>query len=174
MQVNWDAVGAVGTWFGGIATFLAVVVALRESSRAYKPRVRAVADLHLYGSINGIQNECVEIVVTNVGSCRVSVKGLVVRGPGREPIKMGIDHEYADCQLFRTLECGEQIEREWPIYYFNMKVPSRSKRRLAGLARRIVGRPYSMAIVDTSGREFRVKVPPIVQDFIGSAQRWEK
>lgn len=174
MQVNWDAVGAVGTWFGGIATFLAVVVALRESSRAFKPRVKAVAESLVYGRLNGAMEEGVRIIATNVGECRVSVKSIVVRRPGREPLYIDIDKGYACCQPFRTLDYGEQIERDWSIDNFNMEVPGRRKMRLAGLARRIIGRPYSMAIVDTSGREFRVKIPPIVQDRIGSAQRWEK
>ena len=164
----------MGTWFGGIATFAAVVVALRESSRAYKPRVTAVVESRAHGPFNGVMSESVGIVVTNVGSCRVSVKGIVVRSPGREPVEIGIDQGYADCQPFRTLDCGEQIERDWPIGYFNLAIPSKRKRRILGFARRAINRPYKMAVVDTSGSEFPVKLPTIVQERIGSAQRWEE
>lgn len=173
VDVNWDAVGAIGAWIGGIATFAAVVVALRESSRAYKPRVSAVVESFARGPFNGILTEGVRIVVTNVGLCRISVKSIVVRNPGREPIEIGIDQGYADCQPFRILDCGEQIERDWPIEYFNMAIPGKRKRRILGFVRRVINRPYRMAVVDTSDREFPVKMPPIVQERIDSAQRWK-
>lgn len=171
MQVNWDAVSAVGTWFGGIATFAAVLVALKESSRANKPRVMSAAELRVHGPFNNMLHESVGIVVTNVGACRASIKGVVIRRPGMEPVLIGIDQGYADFQAFRTLEVGEQIERDFRVSYFRMDVPGKRKGRLRGFVRGVIGRPYSMRVVDTSGREFRVKMSDPLQSRLDAAQK---
>lgn len=174
MQVNWDAMSAVGTWLGAAATFGATMVALRESARAYKPRVRAVANPVVHGPFDGLFTEGVSIVVTNVGACRVSIKGVVVRSPGREPVEVGIDQGYADFQPFRTLDAGDQIERDWPVGRFDMHVPGKRKRRLASFVRRLTGKPYRMAIVDTCRREYRVEMRGPLQKCLESAQSREK
>lgn len=45
MNVNWEAVSAIGTWVGGIATFAAVVVALCTSRQATKIKIKVSAGI---------------------------------------------------------------------------------------------------------------------------------
>jgi hypothetical protein len=88
MNINWEEVGAVGQWIGAIATFGAVVVALRQN----KPKVKVttkVCDWLSVSSVPGIEakkiaEDRLHITAVNVGNIPVQVTSMGLKLPEKD------------------------------------------------------------------------------------------
>ncbi|HOV79379.1 MAG TPA: hypothetical protein PK728_04675 [Bacillota bacterium] len=83
MTINWDAFAAVGQWLGALATFLAVIVALKQG----KPKVRVKAGVYDVvaappgGKFKKIHDDRLYISVTNIGTVPIKIVKIGFRWP---------------------------------------------------------------------------------------------
>ena len=173
-SIDWAAISAVGTWFCGIATVAAVWVALRESSRAYKPKARGTASLNTTAMwSDGVEtrSDYPQLNFVNIGACKIAVKGVTLRRAGYAELYIPIDDGYADNRPFRVVEPGEEIERSWSMKRFRMTPSSNSQ--LASFVRNTIDAPYVIEVTDTLGRRYGIATSRALQERLRRLQETE-
>lgn len=79
--VDWNAVGAIGQWAAAIATFAAVVVALRVARRASSIRIKVKVSLALRQELSGPSLPIVTFDAVNFSQWPVKVTSIGFRLP---------------------------------------------------------------------------------------------
>lgn len=87
MDINWLAVGSIGQWFGALATFGAVVVALRQN----KPKIKVTAKVcdwlqesNFSGKTVKVAEDRLHITAVNVGNIPVQITSMGLKLPRKE------------------------------------------------------------------------------------------
>lgn len=108
-SINWDAIGAMGQWFGGIITAAAVYIAMRKD----KPKI--VIEVKTNPVMDGKYN--LMIFATNVGHVPVSIKGYAVRYPFQEEFHLNpIDD---NCKAIMPAEKVKVVQATVSKHYFD-------------------------------------------------------
>lgn len=81
MKIDWNMVSAVGQWGGAVATFSAVIVALKQN----KPKVKVTASIRNVIASDGtlIAENRLYITAINIGSIPVQITSAGLRMPRR-------------------------------------------------------------------------------------------
>lgn len=74
-SAEWAFWSMVGTWFAGIATFLAVVVSLYIANRRPKPKIRASVSHSV--ALGAFKRRGIGIEIANIGSVPVKISSLI-------------------------------------------------------------------------------------------------
>lgn len=74
MKYNWEAISAIGSWFGGMATFLAVVVALWQTKLSNKKSLKlAFNRTFLFDGLGGT-TDGIFLTIMNTGNRTVTIE----------------------------------------------------------------------------------------------------
>lgn len=73
-NINWDAVSAIGSWFGGIATFLAVCVALWDTRLKTKKSLNLVLSQGFYFDGFGNDADTINFTFMNNGNRDIEIQ----------------------------------------------------------------------------------------------------
>lgn len=74
MKYNWEAISAIGSWFGGMATFLAVVVALWQTKLASKKSLKLSFNRSFTFNGFGETMDCISISIMNTGNRNITIE----------------------------------------------------------------------------------------------------
>ncbi len=104
---NWNAIAAIGQWLGAIATFAAVLVALKQSRDASQARIKVdVSGGSIYSEGRGELTPTEPLVIfsaTNAGSRVVTLRSLILVLPNKNRQLIGSP------ELPKELQIAEQV-----------------------------------------------------------------
>ena len=158
--IDWNMVSAIGTWTGSIATFLAIIVSLRQARGSFVPRLYAVLEYEARThEVDGgvFSNLLTTFVIDNRGVATAKVSDLIIRDNRTWSVstlsmsKMsGFDSEH-----IVSLESGSRFQAKFlPV---SCLVGPGKVGRFGKLRARLLG-PCSMWISTPLGKSYRVKL----------------
>lgn len=82
-DINWDAVGAVGQWFGAIATFAAVLVAIHSARKVSVIRIKT--KVHVTRRVD-FDEFTINLQSTNVGIRDANISSMGFQLPNKKAL----------------------------------------------------------------------------------------
>jgi hypothetical protein len=143
-DIDWNAVGAIGQWFGGLASLAAVIVALYLARSSTRTLVRVSASARV---IVPPGEEVMVFDVTNLGQTPVYIREISIHSPDGET--RGIFPSMA-AQMPLTLQPGQRWTEHVPIGAFRNAIGEIAQRP---------GRWMTVQALDTTGRTHSCRLP---------------
>lgn len=169
-DINWDAVGAIGSLLGALATFVATTVSLWHASFAVSPKIKVRVEFELdeEGLLNGsYRSTLADLTIANVGLIKAPARCVRVKDnfSGRS-VDFHPDHligasRRTEGDWARYLDPGEMQQTKLPLF-MTVKARPRFRENPLGFA---IGKmrvaafgPISFRVVLTSGKMARARV----------------
>ena len=159
-SVDWNMISAIGTWSGSIATFLAVVVSLRQARGSFVPRLYAV--LEYEASTHEVDGDVFSTLLTtfvidNRGVATAKMSDLIIRDNRTWNVSTLSMSKLAgfDSECAVSLESGSRFQAKFlPV---SCLVASGEIGQFGKLRGRLLG-PCSMWVSTPLGKSYRVKL----------------
>lgn len=170
-SVTWSAISAIGTVAGAVATFLAVIVALWQSSRSTTPRLRFDLQYKLDETSlrSGLfSSTLASAAISNIGLVDVAIVRIEIRD-NYTWTRRGIHPDW----VYKSLaEQGDRLSRLLRVgdylYCDHFPLAFCAERRLGfssgpltwviGSIRRLLLGPLSIRVVISNGKSFRARI----------------
>ena len=158
--INWDMVSAIGTWAGSIATFLAIVVSLRQARGSFVPRLYAVLEYEARTrEVDGgvFSNLLTTFIIDNRGVATAKMSDLIIRDNRTWNVSTISMSKLAgfDSECTVSLESGSRFQAKFlPV---SCLVGPGEIGRFGKLRVRLLG-PCSMWVSTPLGKSYRVKL----------------
>lgn len=136
----WDIIGSIGTFLGAVATFAAVVVALRSSRALYTPKVKARCSLSCGDASEAIW----------YGSARDTYIAVL-------PVKITFVNTGVACFSLEHIEVKRAGTGRWLSYSKSGYLPLKDELIFVGCGE-------LQAVVIDAGERFKVKIDREVQE----------
>ena len=158
--ISWDMVSAIGTWAGSIATFLAIVVSLRQARGSFVPRLYAVLEYEARTrEVDGgvFSNLLTTFIIDNKGVATAKMSDLIIRDNRTWNVSTISMSKLAgfDSECTVSLESGSRFQAKFlPV---SCLVGPGEIGRFGKLRVRLLG-PCSMWVSTPLGKSYRVKL----------------
>ena len=173
-ELFWVAFGAIGGTFGGIATAVAVIVALWQTKFSQRKKAR----LRFYDTaiplLGGEIKNYVALSITNIGNREIVVNNWGIRSKKRQFIFLSqtINDSFIsrmNVVLPHTLQIEESITLYHPQYMFHAAI-------LNGIAENQLSpsKRLKMYFRDSTGKDYVIKTPKPASYYIANHAKGEK
>lgn len=159
MEIDWTMVGALGTCFGAVATFCAVIVALAQASKAMRTSATVSFTMKTndsWGKEDGRDQTFIYMEIVNTGLIPLSIRTIRVTGLlSGEIIEFPITTKHYDAGKSSVAilpgQIDERVYRLWDVVIDGKRPGS-----LRALSRMLLG-PFRLCVVETSGKRYKGK-----------------